>query len=497
MKKNPLPGLLGRQTRADLVLSLSLSAVAIFFVLSGMVSYDRIRTLNDDFRQVQQTHDALIHLNELLSSVKDAETGQRGYLLTGDDDYLNPYNTAVTHLDEEVTTLGTLLRSEPEQQVRLTRLRELVDAKMAELNQSIAVRRARGLDAALAIVTTNAGKAYMDQIRSQVANMQAVEIQTRGQRAAEARAAFDTAVWSVIIAAVIGVVLAVVITVILVRVAVARRRQEWLQAGQVGLSSVLVGEQRLDQLGRNVLTYLADYVHAQSAAFYTRDGNLFKRTATHGVPSDNDVPAQFAMYEGLLGQAAASGAPVVLRDAPQSHLTVGAALGSWRPRHVLIVPTRSDGVVDAVLELGFVHPLGDDVRDMLLGVAESINTAVRSANYRASLQSLLEETQRQSEELQSQSEELRVNNEELEEQSRALKESHGRLEQQQAELETTNTQLEDQARILEGQKEELNKTKMDIERKAAELEQASRYKSDFLANMSHELRTPLNSSLIL
>ena len=497
MKKTLLTGLLGRQTRSDLVLSLSLSVIAIFFVISGLLSYDRIKTLNDDFAQVQQTHEVILNLNELLSTVKDAETGQRGYVLTGDETYLEPYNAAITHLDEETLKVRTLIGSEPEQQVRLQRMREIINAKVTELNSTIVARRDKGFAASLAIVQNNSGKSYMDQIRSQVANMQAVETQRREQRVAEAKTAYDIAVWSVIVAAAIGVVLSLVITLILVRVAAARRHQEWLQAGQVGISSIMMGEQRLDQLGRNVLSYLADYVHAQSAAFYTRDGNLFKRAATYGVPAESDVPAQFALHEGLLGQAAASGSPVVLRDAPESHLTVGASLGQWRPRHVLIVPTKSDGVVDAVLELGFVHTLGDDSREMIAGVAESVNTAVRSANFRASLQSLLEETQRQSEELQSQSEELRVNNEELEEQSRALKESHGRLEQQQAELETTNTQLEEQAKILEGQRDELGKTKTEIERKAAELEQASRYKSDFLANMSHELRTPLNSSLIL
>ena len=497
MKKTLLTGLLGRQTRSDLGLSLSLSVIAIFFVISGLVSYDRIRTLDGDSQQVRNTHEVMLSLNELLSTVKDAETGQRGYLLTGDETYLEPYNAAVTHIDENVTKVRTLIIEEPEQQVRLQRLRELVAGKLSELNSTIVARRDKGFAASLAIVQGNTGKSYMDQIRSQVANMEAVEAQRREQRLNEAKTAYDIAVWSVIAAAAIGVILSLVITLILVRVAAARRHQEWLQAGQVGISGIMMGEQRLDQLGRNVLSYLADYAHAQSAAFYTRDGNLFKRAATYGVPADSEVPAQFALHEGLLGQAAASGGPIVLRDAPESHLTVGAALGAWRPRHVLIVPTKSDGVVDAVLELGFVHSLGDEVRELVSGLAESINTAVRSANFRSSLQSLLEETQRQSEELQSQSEELRVNNEELEEQSRALKESHGRLEQQQAELETTNTQLEEQAQILEGQRDELGKTKAEIERKAAELEQASRYKSDFLANMSHELRTPLNSSLIL
>ncbi len=98
-------------------------------------------------------------------------------------------------------------------------------------------------------------------------------------------------------------------------------------------------------------------------------------------------------------------------------------------------------------------------RELFTQIAPSIGTAVKSAKYRARLQELLEETQRQSEELQAQSEELRVSNEELEEQSRALKESQSRLEEQQAELEQTNTQLEEQAQLLEAQKEDLTHAK--------------------------------------
>ena len=187
----------------------------------------------------------------------------------------------------------------------------------------------------------------------------------------------------------------------------------------------------------------------------------------------------------------------MIRDVPDGYLTVGSALGQDKPRHLVISPASVDGAVNAVVELGFISPVDEDVIALLEQASESIGVAVRSANYRAELQNLLEETQRQSEELQVQSEELRVSNEELEEQSRALKESQARLEQQQAELEQTNAQLEEQAQQLEAQRDDLARTNAAVQLKARELEQASRYKSDFLANMSHELRTPLNSSLIL
>jgi len=282
-----------------------------------------------------------------------------------------------------------------------------------------------------------------------------------------------------------------------IRSRLAVRKQEWLQSGQTRLSAQMVGEQRPEELGQNVLSFLAEYLGAHAGAFFVATGDGFRRFATYAVPDGSGVPERFTVGDGLLGQAVKDRQTFIVRDVPPGYLTVGSALGQGRPVQLLIAPLSVDGIVNAVLELGFFHPIYEADSELLERVEEAIAVAVRSAQYRARLQELLEETQRQAEELQAQSEELRVSNEELEEQSRALQDSQVRLELQQAELEQTNTQLEDHSQRLEAQRDELRRAKAAVEAQARELRQASQYKSDFLANMSHELRTPLNSSLIL
>src|ERR1019366_17853 len=285
-----------------------------------------------------------------------------------------------------------------------------------------------------------------------------------------------------VLAALLGMALTLVVGALIHRAAGARQRQAWLQTGQVGLSTAMLGDKTVQQLGDSVLDFLAPYLGAQAGVLFTGDGDNFERAAQLGVPGDAEIPKRFATREGLLGRVAADGRPVILHDVPEGYLTVGSAFGRDKPRHLVIAPFNADGVVNAVIELGFLHPVDERIEVFLEQVAAPVGVALRSARYRTELQNLLEETQRQSEEFQVQSEELRVSNEELEEQGRALKEQQVRLEQQQVELEQTNTQLEEQAQKLEVQRDDLARSGAAVELKARELEQASRYKSDFLAN---------------
>ncbi len=481
----------------DVVTALGLAAALAFFVITGAIAYSNVRTLQSDSAQVVHTATVLLALDDLLSATQDAETGQRGFLLTGADKYLEPYSNAVTSTGSYLETVGTLTRDNQAQQANLVPLRRHVAAKLSELEETIALRRANGLQAALAIVNTDRGKAEMDAIRAQINVMRGEELRLRAQRLAEMDAAYGTALAGGMLSAVIGLALTLAIFFLMRRASRARAHQQWLQAGEVGLANAMMGDKSVERLGDDIMTFLAQYLGFQAGVLFKGEGGRFTRAAALGVPAEANVPTVFAAREGLLGRVADEGKAMVLDDVPEGYLTIGSALGQDKPRHLLIVPAHADGVVNAVLELGFLHRAPPGVMELLQQMGGAMGVALRSARFRSRLQEALEETQRQSEELQVQSEELRVSNEELDEQTKALKESQVRLEQQQAELEQTNSQLEEQAQTLETQRDEIEKTSAAVSLKARELEQASQYKTDFLANMSHELRTPLNSLLIL
>jgi signal transduction histidine kinase/DNA-binding response OmpR family regulator/CHASE3 domain sensor protein len=486
-----------RKPGLDPAITLGLAAVLAFFVISGALAYLNLQTVRDDTQKLVHSQEVITALDKLLSTAQDAETGQRGFLLTGKDSYLAPYNLAVGALPAQINQITQLISDNPAQMAWIAPLKLHVAAKLAELKETIDLRNTKGAQAALAMVDTDRGKLEMDAIRTQLAGMAQVEADLRSRRLTEMNDAQKTALASGILAGLVGVVLTLIVGYLIQRAILARKRDEWFQSGQVGLAHAMRGDQETGELGNNILEFLAPYLGAIAGALFVGDGKHYRRLSTYGVPADAAIPEGFDLRDGLLGQAAAEVRPVMIADVPEGYLAYGSALGQGRPRHLIIAPGSVDGAVNTVLELGFIRPAEAGVLTLLEQMSAAIAIAMRSANYRLELQKLLGETQRKSEELQVQGEELRVSNEELEEQSRALKESQARLEQQQAELEQTNTQLEEQTQQLEAQRDDLERANASVQLKARELEQASRYKSDFLANMSHELRTPLNSSLIL
>lgn len=156
------------------------------FTMIGIIIYGGTQQLTFTARQEKHTYQVLGDLEEVLSLVKDAETGQRGYLLTGDNRYLEPYNQARALLQAKMEEFRRLVADNPSQQVYIQSLEPVVAQKLAEFDTTIRLRQTQGFDAALKVVQTDEGKRLMDQIRSLVTRMKAGEndlLQVRSQAA--------------------------------------------------------------------------------------------------------------------------------------------------------------------------------------------------------------------------------------------------------------------------------------------------------------------------
>jgi signal transduction histidine kinase/DNA-binding response OmpR family regulator/CHASE3 domain sensor protein len=472
-----------------------LVAVAAVLVM-GILSYDAMRTTRGTAEAVTRTVEALAEIQGVLSSIKDAETGQRGYLITGRDYYLEPYNAALQSLPKGYARARLLLADDAPQIGRLETLQSLANERLQIAAETIELRRAGQTDAAVAIVLTDRGKNLMDRIRQIAAEMSGIEREQVSQRTQRWRDATTVTFAVTSGGALLLLVLIGAAAALVSRDFRARQREAWLRSGQIALGGMMQGDLPLDRLGDNVLKYLAQLLDAQAGALFIAEGASFRRVAGYALPPAADV-AVIRPGDGLAGQAAKDNRPMRVREVPEGYLPIGSATGRGRGSELLIAPAGIDGRVYAVIELGFFGAAAPAAEELLTRVAEPIAAAIRASRDRTRLEELLQETQQQAEELQTREEELRVNNEELEEQGRTLRESRTQLESQQAELEQINSQLEEQTQVLENQKDSLAKSHAVLAAKSAELQRANEYKSEFLANMSHELRTPLNSILIL
>jgi CheY-like chemotaxis protein/CHASE3 domain sensor protein len=464
-------------------------------VLVAILAMRGVRNDGEAVDRVTHTMALLESVETMLSRVKDAETSQRGYLLTGKDPYLTPFTAAQTDLPGVIDGIRKLVAGAPDQVERVDRLEGLINQKLVELKQTIDLRQAGKGDEALAIVLSDRGKVIMDQIRAQIAAMATSERDTLAKRQGDLLTSAKSTSDVMIVGLSTILFLLIVGAVLLSRDYRRQSAEAWSETGLASLGTRLQGDMRLDLLGRNALDFIAAYLDAQVGAIYIVDsGDVYRRIASFATSGGL---TEFRPRESLLGQAVANRRLLRVSDAPAGYIDVNSGLGNIRPSEIVIAPIAAHDNLQAAIELGFVRPLDAEAQKFLVRACAIIGMSVRSAKDRSRLEDLLEETQRQSEELQTQQEELRVSNEELEEQSRALRESRTQLESQQAELEQTNSQLEEQTQLLEHQKDELSLASEVMTVKATELEQANKYKSEFLANMSHELRTPLNSTLIL
>lgn len=481
-------------------------------VLSAVFFVSLITYLLSVIQWVEHTDRVINNANEAVKLTVDLETGMRGYLLSGDEHFLDPYEIAKPRIEVALNTLLELTADNPVQTDRLRRLQAL-QVEWANYAQSmIDLQRSSG--DYRGAVKAGRGKRLTDEIRKQFEDVIETEQVLRATRNEDVR---RTTIWSISLYLMFIVGISGLLAYIgrrdllnlsanysanlSAQQASAERleKQAWLRNGQTQLAEQVLGQLTLNLLGRNILQFCAQYLGTAVAALYVREehGGL-KRVATYGFSREQEELNQ-TIYsgEGIVGQVAEQARLIRLDSVPADYFKVSSGLGAGLPHSVIVVPTSDDDRVNGVIELGFLRPLSERDIELLELIAGNIGTSIEAARYRQRLQEVLAETQQLNEELQVQQEELKTANEELEEQSRILKESQAHLETQQVELEQTNEQLAEQRDAMDKKNTELNQAQIQLEERAEELQRSSKYKSEFLANMSHELRTPLNSSLIL
>ncbi len=535
--------------KRNLILSSGISMLIL--IVSSTAAFLSIKKLIDANNLVQHTQEVIYNLNELTTTMIDAQTSARGFLITGKTDFLDQFEGAEQRSLDYLDQVGKLTKDNASQQSAIIDLKNFHLAYFKYLNLLIQ-KKAKG--SAILPDDLNEGKRLMDNIRLIFKKMENHERRLLTARNDDSESYGSYSTLLILAAAIISFLISIVFFWRILndykqrlklqielqnneaetaeRIAVISRissqiaqgdydvrisgnesdalgivaeslnrmaksldvsfqalsDNEWLQAGVAQLNNVMIGDKSVNQLSIDVIKFLATYSDSVAGALYlVKDGILHFTAGYSFTPSSDRELVKFG--EGLTGQAALSGQVLELRSLPPEIISVSYALGAAKPSNVIAIPLIDDHV-EGVIELASVDAFTSNDRIFFDAVAHNIGIALKAAQNRMRVHELLNETQAQTEELQMQQSELESTNAELEVQTEKLQASEEELKVQQEELQQTNEELAERSVLLEEKNTE-------IQKKSEDLERSTRYKSEFLANMSHELRTPLNSILLL
>jgi CheY-like chemotaxis protein/CHASE3 domain sensor protein len=478
-------------------------ACTIILIAVAFFSFRNSEKLIDTNQLVNHTHEVLNEFNQVLTATINAETGSRGFVITGNEAFLESYNIGRQSIGEHLDKIKQLTADNPAHQKNIEALQKQVDLRLKYFEDLITIRKT-DFEKARDIVSSGEGKSIQDEIRRIVANSIEIEntLLAERKKASEEDARNFNMIF-IILMAVIAIVLISVYLIINTNLRALKKAEQesanknWLLSGSFELNEKTRGEREAGELAQAVIDQLCAYLKAQIGVIYLSENGQLNLAGSYAFHFRKQNTGVIKLGEGLVGQAALEKRTIVFTEVPDDYIKINSGLGNISPKHIILVPLLQDGVLQGVIEIGTARALSELDIQFLNMISENLAIVFSAAQSRMKLKELLEETQRQAEELETQQEELKQSNEELVEKTELLEKSEAELKAQQEELQQSNEELEEKANLLEEQKEKLENAKMDIENKARELEVTGKYKSEFLANMSHELRTPLNSILIL
>ena len=225
--------------------------LAILVINMG-VTRRRIAVQDSNQAWVEHTQRVQLELSIVESLLKDAETGQRGYLYTGEARYLEPYNAAAHDIDAHIASLSELVTDNPAQLSRVVTLRTLSKTKLEELATTIALFGEGRKDEARGIVLSDMGKRTMDQVRATIAEMSREESSLEAARLAAVSSSTKSLMRTLYLATVLAAIGLVLLAFYIIRemdqreklAAEMRQREEWFRVtlGSIGDAVIATDE---------------------------------------------------------------------------------------------------------------------------------------------------------------------------------------------------------------------------------------------------------------
>lgn len=452
-----------------------------FTIMSCALLYFTFEEVGQQENWVEHTIQLRAELEAVDSALKEAESAQRGYLMTGNEEYLRGHYAGSSLTLKHLNMVKALSKDNSVQRAEVFTLEELLKQRLSLLTSVIDEYQesnsftSKGVKKYLA-----EGLVVMEEIREQIAKMQSVEddlLLSRKERVERRKAVFYLSLF-LTSGLNLGLIIFSFFQVRLRQELALKELEEKsyfakVKDAQVALSQLKTEKATLEELAERLLGFLVEKMgFIAGRMFLHKNGRpelLGSLGTSYSLGSNN--------WQGsLIGEALERNNLWVIKDIPSNYWHLSSSLGEAKAGQIIFLPLVYEDEKIGLIELAAFGEIDDSDLNFLKQLEETITKITQAAFFDQQLEELLLKTQSQSKELQVQQEELKTNNDELEQQA---------------------IYLEEQQEVLQKKNEELEKTKQALEHKAIELTKSGQYKSEFLAKMSHELRTPLNGLLIL
>jgi PAS domain S-box-containing protein len=232
--------------RASVVIGFGL--LLVLLIANAFITKRQVDIQVENQEWVAHTRQVLYDLSQTASLLKDAETGQRGFLYTGDPKYLTPYTDAINRVQTHIDSLARATADNPTERARIPELRDLVQKKTSELAQTIALYKTGKFDQAKALVLSDAGLQYMDQIRLLVIQMEGDEQSLDLERTAHYNKSIQKTIASIYLTSLIAAIGLILLTYYILRQIEIREkhatelrvREEWFRVTLTSIGDAVI-----------------------------------------------------------------------------------------------------------------------------------------------------------------------------------------------------------------------------------------------------------------
>jgi len=185
-----------------------LTLLVLTLLVVGAISYRCMVVSRESDRWVQHTHEVLENLQDLLSAMQSVESSYRGFVITGNEQSLKPYQDSILRSQQEETIIRNLTVDNPIQQRQIPTLERLADQKIQYAETVIGLRRTKGLEAAADSIRDGEGQRIMDEYREVIREMQDEELRLLVLRNADAKRRLGQTKTVLILGTVLGLLIA-------------------------------------------------------------------------------------------------------------------------------------------------------------------------------------------------------------------------------------------------------------------------------------------------